>query len=141
MFDVSPDHAIGLLAGLVAAPVALVVLPRQPGWTKVAGTLRGAAVLLLVTGAIHLALIPPHLQTEPLTSSLFAVNGVLFLALALRVSWRRWRVAAAALLTATILGYLVYLVAGLEGPGQLRLAAKLIALPPLGPGTMHSPGQ
>src|SRR5437867_4222258 len=89
MFDVSPDHAIGLLAGLVAAPVALVVLPRQPGWTKVAGTVRGAAVLLLVTGAIHLALIPPHLQTEPLTSSLFAVNGVLFLALALRVSWRR----------------------------------------------------
>lgn len=128
MFDVSPDHAIGLLAGLVAAPVALFVLPMQPGWTKVAGTVHGAAVLLLVTAAIHLALIPHHLQTEPLTSLLFAVNGVLFVALAFRVTWRRWRVASALLLAATILGYLVYLVAGLEGPDQVGLATKLIEL-------------
>src|SRR5439155_26229344 len=36
--------------------------------------------------------------------------------------------AAAALLTATILGYLVYLVAGREGPDPRGLATKLIEL-------------
>lgn len=132
MFAISSDHAIGLVAGLVALPLALVGLCFQPGWRAVSGTVRGAAVLMVITAAVHLALSGQHLQTEPLTSALFLVNGILFIALATQVRWRHWRLASAAMLTMTMLGYLVYVAIGLEGPDQVGLATKLIELTALG---------
>src|SRR5438270_8878247 len=106
MFDINPEHAIGLIAGLVALPVALLLLRRQKGWREAAGTAQGAAVLMVVTGAVHLALIGHHIQTQPLTSLLFLINAVLFAALGFHLSWRHWRLSASLLLVATILGYL-----------------------------------
>ena len=132
MFDVSSEHAIGLLAGLLAVPVALFVLPLQGAWQGAAGTVKGAAVLMVVTGGVHLALVGNHLSDEPLTAFLFFLNSVLFLTLALHIGWRRWRVASSLLLVATIAGYLLYLVAGVEGPDQVGLATKLIELLALG---------
>ena len=132
MYDVSPEHSIGILVGLLAVPIALLVLPRQAGWRAVTGTARAAAVLMVVTGAVHLGLIGHHLQTQPLTAALFLANGVLFIGLALNVRRRHWRLASSGLLVATILGYIVYVGFGLEGPDQVGIATKLIELCALG---------
>jgi hypothetical protein len=132
MFAVSSVHAIGLLAGLIALPLALVGLRFQPGWRAVPGTVRGAAVLMLMTAAVHLALIGHHLKTDPLTSGLFLGNGILFIALATHVRWRHWRLASAAMLVWTIFGYLGYVALGVEGPDQVGVATKLIELTALG---------
>ena len=132
MFDVSPDHAIGLVAGLVAFPLALIVLRFHPAWLSATGTVRAACVLMVVTGAIHLSLIPVHLRSDPATSVLFLFNGVAFFILATQFTWRWWRLASAVLLVGTMLGYLIYVVAGLEGPDQVGLATKLVELVALG---------
>jgi hypothetical protein len=132
MYNVSQAHAIGLIAGLVALPVALLTLRRQRGWNAATGTMQAAAVLMFVSGAVHLGLIGHHLLTQPLTSALFFANGVLFIGLAFNVRWRRWRLASSLLLVATILGYLLYVGIGFEGPDQVGLATKLIELTALG---------
>jgi hypothetical protein len=128
MFSVAPGHAIGLLAGLLAVPLALLLLPRQTSWRSATGTTQAAAVLMTVTGAVHVALIGHHLQEHPVTAALFLGNGVLFFGLALSIGWRHWRLASSLLLVTTMVAYVVYVVAGLEGPDQVGLATKLIEL-------------
>jgi hypothetical protein len=132
MYSVSAAHTIGLVAGLVALPIAIVVLRRQRGWRSATGTMQAAAVLMFVSGAVHLGLIGHHLQTQPLTSALFLANGLLFIGLAFNIAWRRWRLASSLLLVATVIGYLVYVGAGFEGPDQVGLATKLVELTALG---------
>src|SRR5215467_7912547 len=100
MFDIAPDHAIGIYAGLLALPLALLRLRRanQPA------TILGASVLMAVTGAIHLGLVFTHFD-ETVTAVLFVLNGVAYIALSQMYTWRWWRPASAALITATLLGY------------------------------------
>ena len=128
MWSVSSSHAIGLIAGLVALPIALLALRFHPRRLSVPGTVRAAAVLMAMSGAVHFALIPHHLYSSPLTSVLFFFNGLAFLALAWNFTWPWWRLASVALLVSTILGYLMYVAVGLEGPDQVGLATKLIEL-------------
>jgi hypothetical protein len=132
MYSISPQHAIGLVGGLLALAIALLALPRHPRWRAVPGTVRAAAVLMAVSGGVHFALIPHHLANEPLTSILFFCNGVAFVTLAASFTWRHWRLASAGLLIATILGYLFYVGVGLEGPDQVGLATKLVEVTALG---------
>ncbi|HEY8634459.1 MAG TPA: hypothetical protein VIO34_05810 [Candidatus Dormibacteraeota bacterium] len=131
MFDISPDHAIGLYAGLVALPVALVALLLSPSRRNVPGTVQAAAVLMAMSGAVHLGLVSTHLE-EPITAALFFGNGISYLALAAAFSWRWWRLASSALLVASVLGYLVFIALGLDTPDQVALATKLIELTALG---------
>ncbi|GAC1668120.1 MAG: hypothetical protein PVS3B2_07450 [Candidatus Dormibacteraceae bacterium] len=132
MFDTATDHAIGLVAGLVALPLAALLLRFQSGWRSASGTVQVAAVLMATSGVVHLALIGHHLSEHPITALLFLVNGIVFIGLAATVRWRRWRVASTSLLVATILGYLIYIGVGLEGPDQVGVATKLIELVALG---------
>jgi hypothetical protein len=132
MFAVASSHGIGLVAGLLALPMALVGLRFQPGWRAATGTVRGAAVLLVMTAAVHLALVGHHLRTDPITSALFLMNGVIFIGLALNVRRRYWRLASMAMLTMTIFGYLGYVAIGIEGPDQVGFATKLIEITALG---------
>jgi hypothetical protein len=132
MYSVSASHAIGLVGGLIALPLALIGLRFHPRWRSVPGTVQAAAVLMAVSGGVHLALIQHHLATQPLTSALFLVNGVAFMTLAASFTWRWWRLASAALLIATVLGYLIYVGVGLEGPDQVGLATKLVEVTALG---------
>ena len=132
MWSVSTSHAIGLLVGLFMLPVALVGISLHPRRRSVPGTVRAAAVLMSISGAVHLALIPHHLTSDPLTSLLFLVNGFAFLGLAASFTWRWWRLASSALIVATVLGYLLYAVAGFEGVDQVGVATKLIELAALG---------
>jgi hypothetical protein len=129
MFDVSPDHAIGLYTGLFALPLALVALRlRHP---RVPGTVLGASVLMAIAGAIHLGLVWTH-RGEPITAALFLMNGVAYIALSQLFTWRWWRPASVALIVATLLGYLGYIVLGFDTPDQVAVATKLLELTALG---------
>src|SRR5260370_5190656 len=132
MYNVNPEHAIGLIGGLVALVIALAAMRLHPRWRSVPGTVRAAAVLMIVTAGVHLALIPHHLAHDPLTSVLFLLNGIAFIALAVSFTWRHWRLASAGLLIATVIGYLLYVGVGLEGPDQGGIATKLIEVTALG---------
>src|SRR5437588_988500 len=111
MFEISPDHAIGLYFGLVAIPAALMVTKmRRP--RQIAGTTLAASVMLAVAGAVHLGLVWTHLG-EPITAALFVGNGLAYIALSQLYAWRWWRLASSGLIRATLLGYLGYLVPGL----------------------------
>src|SRR5216684_8540272 len=131
MFDIAPDHAIGLYAGLLALPLALIAIRLRPGRRGVPGTVLGASVLMAMAGAIHLALISTH-RTEPLTAWLFLANGTAYIALSFAFTWRWWRLASASLLIATLIGYLIWIAIGLDSPDQVALATKLLELTALG---------
>jgi hypothetical protein len=131
MFDIASVHAIGLFAGLVALPFALIAIRLRPARRLVPGTVLGASVLMAVAGVVHLALITAH-PNEPVTALLFLGNGISYLALSFAFTWRWWRPASAALLTATVFGYLFYVAVGLESPDQVGVATKLLELTALG---------
>jgi hypothetical protein len=132
MYSINPEHAIGLIGGFVALIIALATLRLHPRWRSVPGTVRAAAVLMVVSAGVHLALIPQHLAGEPLTSALFLLDSAAFILLAATFTWRWWRLASAALLVSTVLGYLVYVAFGLEGPDQVGVATKLVEVTALG---------
>ena len=131
MFDIAPDHAIGLYAALAALPLALIVIKLRPDRHSVAGTVLGASVLLAMAGAIHLGLVSSHVN-EPFTALLFLMNGTGYLLLSIAFTWRWWRPAAVSWLAATLLGYLVYIALGFDSPDQVALATKLLELTALG---------
>jgi hypothetical protein len=94
-----------------------------------------AVGLLLLTGVIHLALVPEHSSAPPRLGPWFAADGAAFIGVALlsfsnRFTW--WRRPAAALLLATILAYLVVVVSGREAVDDVGVATKLIELLALG---------
>ena len=132
MYSVSPEHLWGLIAGLAALPLALWLLPRQRRWAAATGTAQAAAVLMVVTGAVHIGLLGHHLESDPLTSVLFAINGALFFWLAFHVRRTHWSLFSSLLLVATITGYAIYIAAGREGPDQVGIATKLVELTALG---------
>lgn len=130
MFDIAPDHAIGLYAGLLVLPLALLAIHlRRPA--NLPGTLQAVSVLMAVAGGVHLGLVFTH-RGEPITAALFAGNGVSYLALSQLYTWRWWRPASVALITATLLGYVGYIAIGLDSPDQVALATNLMELMTLG---------
>ncbi len=148
LWNVAPEHVPALVWPLFV-PLAIWLflrLCRQfaahgnglarrfvAGYDASSPTTRVAAVLMLVTAAIHLALVPTHAQDEPQLAKLFAINGLLFIATALAAfTWRWWRPAAAALLVLTILAYISYVANGKEDADQVGLATKLIEITALG---------
>jgi hypothetical protein len=131
MFDIAPDHALGLYAGLLALPIALIAMRLRSTRHSVPGTVQAASVLMTVAGAIHLGLVPSH-SGEPITAALFVLNGIAYIALATVFTWRWWRVASSALLLMTVFGYLGFIAVGFDSPDQVALATKLLELITLG---------
>jgi len=145
MYDIATDHASALTAAvllllfvvavvgglrfLAARRVALAgritqVYDAAPSMTKL------AAALMLLSGGIHLALVPGH---EGITGVLFVIDGLGFIVFAIAAfltNW--WRRPAILWLVATILAYLVWVIAGWETPDQIGIACKLIELVALG---------
>src|ERR1700719_8288 len=127
MYDIATDHAIALTAALLlllfvfafvgglrflsGCRIAWAVRVRQaydaaPPITKLAAT------LMLLSGAIHLALVPGH---EGITGVLFVIDGLGFIAFAIAAfltTW--WRRPAVLWLAATILAYIVWVITGWE---------------------------
>src|SRR5258705_3344232 len=123
MFNIAPDHAIGLYFGLLALPLALIAIKLRPARHLVPGTVLAASVLMAMSGAIHLGLIGTH-REKTITALLFLFNGVAYILLSVAFTWRWWRPASAALLVATLLGYLGYIPLGLDNPDQVRGAPR-----------------
>ena len=123
-----------LLAGIPAAHLpglaGGVALPGLAALTR--RRLDVLAFLLVCTAGVHLGLAVGHAATSPILSILFVLDALAYLALVAlpRASW--WRPAAAALLLATILAYLVYVGSGREAPEPVGVADKLLEVVALG---------
>jgi len=143
---VAPLHAPALLVPLIL-PIAigsgLGLLRRLTRWRAVAMYLAGhdctssltrvTAVLLLLAGGIHLALVAPHLAIDPLLAVLFGMDGLALVLVAGAAGvWSGWRPAAAPLLVLTLAAYLASLATGAESPDAVGTAAYLIELITLG---------
>lgn len=146
MWQTAPDHAPAVAGALLALAAwallrvgARLASPRSAAVRRWRDRLLAAPVslrlgagLAVLSGGAHLALIPHH-QADPTTATLFLIDGLALLILAPAAFTRLpWRLPAAVLLVGTVLAYLVYLVAGLEGPDQVGLASKLIEIAALG---------
>jgi hypothetical protein len=145
MYDIATDHAGGLGAALITLAFGSVFVlglrflaGRRIAWAMrmtqaYAGApsiTKVAATLMLLSGGIHLALEPSH---EGITGLLFLIDGlglVGFVIAAFLTTW--WRRPAVLWLTATIVAYIVWVVAGWEAPDQIGIACKLIELVALG---------
>lgn len=149
MWEVAPAHAAGVTGGVLAVAgwLAAGAGVRAMAWLGVPparrflaryrgtpGTVRTAAMLMAVSAGVHLGLALGHLDVQPITSVLFVVNAVAFTWLAGQAFSGRpwWRGASAALLGLTIAAYLVFVVAGVEGPDQVGIATKLLETAALG---------
>ena len=145
---ISSDHRPALIAALLV-PAAIWLFLRAAntaathGFRPAANFLRGyaaaslvtrvTAVLLVLTGFIHLGLVPGHAGEAPALARLFAINGLLFLAAAISCfTVSRWRLPVAALLVLTVLAYINAIGKGQESPDQLGIVTKLIELAALG---------
>jgi hypothetical protein len=100
---------------------------------------RVAAWLLGVAAIVHLALPLGHHDDAGLTVA-FLVDGAAFGWLALRAAaGRRWRLLAAPLVLATLVGYLVVLARGGEEPDQVGIATAMVELAVLGLSVVPAP--
>jgi hypothetical protein len=145
MYDIATDHASALTAAFLlllfvfAFVGALRFLhARRVGWAvrvtqayeAAPSITKLAAALMLLSGGIHLALVPGH---EGITGVLFVIDGLGFITFAIAAFFTTWwRRPAVAWLAATILAYIVWVIAGWETPDQIGIACKLIELVALG---------
>lgn len=145
MYDIATDHSLGLIAAIVCAlaGVATIFILRllaRLRFGRASALLaryeaaplmaRMAAAMMLLSAAVHLALVPGH---DGITGILFLIDGLGFIGLAIAAftaSW--WRRPAALWLSATIVAYIISTLAGWETPDQVGIACKLIELIALG---------
>jgi hypothetical protein len=145
MYDIAIDHAAAISAALMTLVFAFAFVfglrflaARRVAWAAritqayeaAPPIAKLAAALMLLSGGIHLALVPGH---EGVTGVLFVIDGLGFIVLAVAAfltTW--WRRPAVLWLAATILAYLVWVIAGWETPDQIGIACKLIELVALG---------
>jgi hypothetical protein len=146
MYDVAAAHAPALSAAILLVAFCwcflqfLRILARRQllqaailsvtAFDAASPMTRLAAALMLASGAIHLALVPGH---AGITGVLFVIDGLGFIVLgvaAFFTSW--WRRPAVLWLVATIVAYIVWVIAGWEHPDQVGIACKLIELVALG---------
>ena len=146
MYDVATAHAPALTAAVLMIAfcglcvrvlrivarrhLLMVAVGAIAAYDSVPPITRLAAALMLASGAIHLALVAGH---TGITGVLFVIDGLGFIALGAApflVGW--WRRPAIFWLAATILAYVIWVIAGWERPDQVGIACKLIELVALG---------
>jgi hypothetical protein len=152
--DMAPsiDHAMGrehaaALAALPYVPVVVLTLlltlelGARAGFSPALWLRRAflatppaiqlAALGMIISAAVHLALVPSHLSEEPMLGVLFALDGAALLIAAFLSLTRLlpgWRPAAVTLLFAGVLAYIGYVAAGAETADAVGVATKLVEL-------------
>ena len=136
------DHLPALAVLLYAAPLmllalAMVDLAAGRGWGPAMAAVRraaaaprdarGAALLLLLAGWIHLGLVPGHRQ-EPLFALAFVAAGLGMLAAAgsALLAMRSWRPVAGAAAAGALAAYVATRLAGIEGIDALGVVSGLL---------------
>jgi hypothetical protein len=152
---IAPDHVPALVAAALL-PVAVLLIrsarasvpssrpalgPAIGLLTRTGGaapsapptaTQQWAAWLLGIAAAVHLGLPFGHLDA-PVLALAYIGSGTAYAWLALRAAnGRSWRLAAAPLLAATLIAYLVVTGTGREEPDQVGIATALVELAALG---------
>jgi hypothetical protein len=145
MYDIATDHVPALSAAIVLLLFLCVFLrllrflagrgvawavPFTNDYDAAPAITKIAAALMLLSGGLHLALVPGH---EGISGLLFVIDGLGFIVLGIAAfitNW--WRRPAVLWLLATILAYIVWVIAGWETPDQVGIACKLIELVVLG---------
>lgn len=122
------SHNLPLLA-VLWLPAVLAALRRLRGvdgrWRRADPFARAALLLMAVTAAVHIGLIPAH-AGDPPTALLFALDATALAVVAaagLR-GVRGWRAAAAVLLAGGVGAYCVYVAAGREALDVTGIATK-----------------
>jgi hypothetical protein len=123
LYGVLPEH-VPALAAAVAVPFVVTWLVRSYPLTTAGPRNRPALWLLTTSAFVHAGLVAGH--DRSMLTVLYAIDAAA-LALVVRrlVLGRSWRLAAAGVLVAGILAYMVSLVNG-SPPDQLGLATKLV---------------
>jgi len=134
---IAPQHVPALVAGLVTAvwlaktTLGMTTLGTTGRWRPPSVVDRWAGVLLGVSAAVHLAL-PLNPHHGPLVSGAFVASGAAFAVVAsCALRGRSWRAAAAPVVVATLVGYLVAVGRG-EEADQVGIATALVELVALG---------
>jgi hypothetical protein len=144
------EHGIALVA-LLYLPVAVMTLPLALDSAARAGSLRArrlrcaylstsptvqlAAFGMLISATVHLALADAHMGEALILGSLFALDGVALLAVALWTLVRPlpgWRAAGIGLLATGVIAYVAYVAAGREMFDAVGMATKAVELATIG---------
>jgi hypothetical protein len=144
------EHTVAL-AALLYLPVAITALMMvleagaragvppavrlRRAFMNSSPTARLAAAGMLVSATIHLALVPSHWTEDPLRAVLFSLDGAALSAVAaaaVMLGLQAWRPTAVLLLSAGIVSYVCYVVAGVEAPDSVGITAKVVELAVIG---------
>ena len=140
------DHGVAIVA-LLYLPIAItgVLLALEAGaragipaavglrsaFLESSSDVRMAAFGMVVSATIHIALAPSHWSEDHVRAVLFVLDGVALTAVAvaaLLLRFPAWRAAGVVLLSAEIVAYAGYVVAGVEQLDAVGLATKLVEL-------------
>ena len=144
------EHGAALVA-LLYLPVAVMALltlleaVARSGWPPAARfrtaylqtppAIQMAALGMVISAVVHLALVPQHLAEEPVLGVLFALDGAGLLAVSMWSLTRPvpgWRIVGVVLLAVGVLAYLGYVLTGAESPDAVGIATKVIETAAIG---------
>jgi len=150
MSAMAGEHGAALVA-LLYLPVAVMALltlleaVARSGWPPAARlrtaylqtrpAIQLAALGMVISAVVHLALVPQHLAEEPILGVLFALDGAGLLAVSIWSLTRAvpgWRIAGVVLLVVGVLAYLGYVLIGAESPDTVGIATKVIETAAIG---------
>jgi hypothetical protein len=144
------DHAVAMVA-LLYLPIVIsgLLLTLEAGtragvpaamrlrraFIDSSRTVRMAAFGMSISATIHLALASSHWAEDHVRAILFALDGIALTTVAISSLLFRtsaWRAAALALLSADVVAYIGYVVAGVEQFDAVGIATKLVELVVIG---------
>jgi hypothetical protein len=132
-----PIVVMGLLLALEAGARAGIraAMRLRSAFIDSSSSVRMAAFGMSISATIHLALAPSHWAEDHVRAVLFALDGIALTAIAISALLLRrsaWHVAAVALLSADVVAYFGYVVAGVEQLDAVGIATKLVELVVIG---------
>ena len=132
-----PIVITGLLLALEAGTRAGVpaALRLRRAFIDSSRSVRMAAFGMSISATIHLALASSHWTEDHVRAVLFALDGIALTTVAISSLLLRtsaWRAAAVALLSADVVAYFGYVVAGVEQLDAVGIATKLVELVVIG---------
>ena len=131
-----PIVVMGLLLALEGGARGVPAAMRlRSAFMDSSSSVRMAAFGMSISATIHLALAPSHWAEDHVRAVLFALDGIALTAIAISALLLRrsaWHVAAGALLSADVVAYFGYVVAGVEQLDAVGIATKLVELVVIG---------